>query len=256
MEGTYHHLQDVNAQEVNAQAVSASKTITKRLIQFLFGLILLVSGYFLLFPHAFDITWVHNNLHMLRSLAQSHFILALCLFFLIRFFFAIVSIPGSGVLTVVAGALFDFMLAYLLVTVSVSLGVLVVFLLSRYALRDYVKWKFNNRPTPFSRILGDHSASLLFLIRVTGVVPAFIVNSFFALTAMKASTYFWVSFVGFLPGIFILTNAGHQISSISQVSDLMTPGVMLSLAAIGILPFISSIFYKLIFEKEGVDDGF
>ncbi|ACB84514.1 TVP38/TMEM64 family protein [Natranaerobius thermophilus] len=221
----------------------------KSLAQLLFCLLIFSTLYIILFFNSIDLTWFQDNLHILRSYADNNLFLTILIFFIIRFFFAVVSIPGSGVLTIVAGAIFGFLLASILVTISVSLGVFVVFLISRYALRDYLTRKFSDKLEYVEQVSRDHGASLLFLSRVTEIIPSFAINSLFALTPIKASTYYWISLVGLLPGILIYVNAGHQITEIQKLSDLISPKITISLAALGFIPLITSVFYKYICRR-------
>ncbi|OWZ82978.1 cobalt-precorrin-5B (C(1))-methyltransferase CbiD [Natranaerobius trueperi] len=221
----------------------------KSIAQLLFYLLVIVTICFSLFFNSIDLSWFQNNLHILRSYVNNNFVSSVLIFFFFRMFFAVVSIPGSGVLTIVAGAIFDFLIAAVLVTLSVSFGVLIVFLLSRYAFRDFLKEQFSDKFYFIDHISKNHGKSLLFLVRVTEVLPSFIINSFFAFTPIKASTYYWVSLFGLLPGILIFTNAGHQITEIQELSDLMTPNIMVSLGLIGVIPIMCSIFYKSLCKK-------
>ncbi|MEJ6952249.1 TVP38/TMEM64 family protein [Natronospora cellulosivora (SeqCode)] len=216
----------------------------KKIIQFAFMICVMIIMSFYIIDKQLDLTWIQSNLERLRFFVAENFFLAVFFFFLLRFFFALVSIPGGGALTVLVGALFDFFLAFLLVTLSVSFGSLLIFLLSRYAFQDYFKEKYKKQFSRIDKISRENGAKLLFLLRVNELVPSFIINSFFGLTSIKASTYYWVSLIGMLPGIFIFINAGSQITEIKRLSDLLTAGVILSLAALGIIPFIPRILVK------------
>ncbi|MCK8823650.1 TVP38/TMEM64 family protein [Fuchsiella alkaliacetigena] len=223
----------------------------KRIAQFISLLLLTAIFYTFLSDISINLSWFQNNLQRLHFYTDNYFLLTLLIFFLIRFFFAVISIPGSGVLTIVAGAIFDFWLGSILVTLSVSLGVLVGFLLSRYAFRNWVKKSFEDYFSLIEQISQEYGASLLFLLRITEITPSFVINSFFGITSIKATTYYWVSFIGQLPGILIFTNAGNQITEISELSDLLSTQVMLSLLAIGLIPLVSKFFYNLFLKRVG-----
>ena len=219
---------------------------TRFIMRFIFVLVLLIIIYFMTYNNFISLNWLEENLEKIKYYANEKPLLAIILFFLIRFFFAVVSIPGSGVLTILGGILFGVWLGTILTTLSVSLGTLVVFLLTRYAFRDYIKNKFQNKFIVIDKISKKHGASLLFFVRVIEIVPSFIINSFFAFTPVKISTYFLASLAGIFPGILIFVNAGYQINNIKKASDIMSFEVIISLGIVAVIPLVSSVVYRYI----------
>lgn len=219
--------------------------IKKQIILFLSLIILIGASSYIFLKKSFDLTSLLDFLHTLRANTSNYLFLAVLIFFLVRFIFTIISVPGSGnFLNVIAGLMFDFWLGSALVIASVSLGILTVFCLTRYAFRNYFKTKFQRQFSFIDRITEKNGASFLFFLRLIDVVPSCVINGFFALTPMKISTFFWVSLAGLLPGIIIFNNAGTQITKISEASDFLNPSIAISLAVIGIIPLISSVLYK------------
>uniref|UniRef100_UPI0025BD3A09 TVP38/TMEM64 family protein n=1 Tax=Desulfonatronospira sp. TaxID=1962951 RepID=UPI0025BD3A09 len=90
----------------------------------------------------------------------------------------------------------------------------------------------------------EYGTGFLFMLRIIEVAPSFVINSVFAFTDMRVKTFFLVSLAGFLPGIFIFANAGSRLAQIDAMSCLMSTGVMLSLAAVGIFPLLCQLFCK------------
>lgn len=193
-----------------------------------------------------DISWFQSNLDRLQTFAQNRIFLSIIGFLVLRYIFAVISIPGSGVLSIAGGAIFNFWMALLLVLLSINLGALTVFLLSRFALKDLVKDRLSHHFKLLERPLEEYGPMLLFLLRISELFPSFVINSFFALTPIKTFTYFWVSFLGSLPGVIIFVNAGSRISELERIGDLMTPRILLSLSALGLLSLLSKFIYNRI----------
>lgn len=185
--------------------------------------------------------WVHGQLQQLRQVAESQPVQAALLFLALRFLFSVVSVPGSGVLTVAGGVMFGFWAGLALVLVAVSTGALVIFLLTRYALHDAVRRRFPEALRRVDRHCADHGPSALFLLRIAEPFPTFLINALFALTRMPARTYFWVSLLGMFPGVAILTNAGAQLEAVHTPAELMSTGMIASLVALGAIPLLSSL---------------
>ena len=75
-------------------------------------------------------------------------------------------------------------------------------------------------------------------LRLVPVFPFFLINLLMGLTAIKARTFYIVSQIGMLLGTLVYVNAGTQLANIEQVSDIGSPGLLLSFAALGITPWI------------------
>ena len=218
------------------------KNIT-RIILFLLTTIMLYS---ILAGSRIDIAWLQSNIDRLQYYTLNHPFISILGFLFLRYLFAVISVPGSGVLSIAGGAIFDFRLALLLVLFSTNLGTMTVFLLSRYALGDLARDKFSYYYGLLKKPLREYCLMLLFLLRISEIFPSLVINSLFALTPIKTFTYFWVSFLGQLPGIFIFVNAGSHISEIERMGDLMSPRILLSLTALGLLPLLSKFVYHKI----------
>ena len=193
--------------------------------------VLLAGNLFFIFKGLpFDLEWLQANQKTIEALSSEYFLASILLFVLLRFVFAVVSIPGTGVLTIAGGAVFGVWLGSLLAALAVGCGVTVVFLMSRYALKDYVRSRFESYTGYIEKGMQEYGTGFLFMLRIIEVAPSFVINSVFAFTDMKVKTFFLVSLAGFLPGIFIFANAGSRLAQIDAMSCLMSTGVMLSLA--------------------------
>ncbi len=82
-------------------------------------------------------------------------------------------------------------------------------------------------------------AFYLFTLRLVPLFPFFIVNLLVALTPIAAGTFYIVSQIGMLLGTGVYVNAGTQLASISSLRDVVSPGLLLSFALLGIFPLIA-----------------
>ena len=69
-------------------------------------------------------------------------LLALLSFFLLYIVVTGASLPGAAILTLVAGAVFGFLTALILVSFASTIGASLAFLVSRYLFRDMVQARF------------------------------------------------------------------------------------------------------------------
>lgn len=151
------------------------------------------------------------------------------------------SIPGAGIMTLVAGALFGVGLGTVIVSFASTIGATLAFLSSRYVLRDTIEARFGERLKAINAGLERDGAFYLFSLRMIPVFPFFIVNLVMGLTRIRTFTYMWVSQVGMLLGTIAYVNAGTQLSRLTSTSGLLSPALIGSFAVLGIVPWIAKL---------------
>jgi len=188
---------------------------------------------------------LHRLICGLHHYRAEHYWAAVCAFFCLRFLCAAFAFPGSGIFTLMGGALFGWIPGTLLVLLANSTGSVVVFLLSRHAFKASHKASYSRQYAWIHSLSHHHGAALLFFLRVIEVAPSFAVNSFFALTDMRLSTYFAATVLGALPGVLLFTNLGVQAITLRQLSDVVNPVMIISLASLAIIPLLSGMAWMV-----------
>lgn len=149
------------------------------------------------------------------------------------------SLPGAVVMTLAAGALFGLVWATIIVSFASSIGATLAFLVSRYLLRDSVQNRFGERLKPLNEGIRKEGAFYLFTLRLVPVFPFFLINLLMGLTPIRAVTFYWVSQVGMLAGTLVYANAGTQLARIDSLAGILSPGLLLSFALLGVFPLIA-----------------
>ena len=134
------------------------------------------------------------------------------------------SLPGAAIMTLLGGAIFGLWIGTLVVSFASSLGATLAMLVSRYVLRDSVKAKFGARLADIDRGIEREGAFYLFTLRLVPVFPFFVINLLMGLTAMKATTFYWVSQLGMLAGTLVYVNAGTQLAQIRLAAGIAVAG--------------------------------
>lgn len=149
------------------------------------------------------------------------------------------SIPGSLVLTILAGAIFGTPLGVLVVTTAGTVGACLSFLMSRYLFKDYLNRKFQRHFTVINNNLNQEGWIYLFAARFIPASPFVVINLVVGLTSVRLRTFFWTTYLGMLPGNIIYVFAGKRIDEIDSPGEIMTPSFLLSLSALGIMPLLA-----------------
>jgi uncharacterized membrane protein YdjX (TVP38/TMEM64 family) len=112
-------------------------------------------------------------------------------------------VPGSA-LTVGAGFVFGLGWGLLAVSLGSTIGAALAFLIARFVAREKIASMARNNEN-FRRIdaaIGEH-AKLVFLLRLSPLIPFSLSNYFYGLTAIKFWPYVLASWIGMLPGTLL-----------------------------------------------------
>jgi uncharacterized membrane protein YdjX (TVP38/TMEM64 family) len=203
------------------------------------GLILgVVAFYALGLNRYFSWEFVRAHLDALNAWVQEHALLALLASFLMYVAVTALSLPAAAILSLVVGALFGRWVGTGLVSVAATLGASLAFLSSRYLFRDWVRRRFGERLGALDRGLERDGAYYLFTLRLVPLFPFFLINLGMGLTRLPLRTFAWVSWLGMLPGTFLYVNAGAEIGSLESPADVLSPGILVSFALLGLVPLL------------------
>jgi pyruvate/2-oxoglutarate dehydrogenase complex dihydrolipoamide dehydrogenase (E3) component/uncharacterized membrane protein YdjX (TVP38/TMEM64 family) len=149
------------------------------------------------------------------------------------------SLPGAAILTLGAGALFGLVTGTILVSFASTIGATLAFLSARFLLRDAISTRYGDRLAAIDAGVKRDGAFYLFTLRLIPVIPFFVINLVMGLTAMKARIFALVSQIGMLPATFVYVNAGTRLADIQKPGDILSLPLVLSFAALGLLPWIA-----------------
>ncbi|MCL7489519.1 MAG: TVP38/TMEM64 family protein [Desulfobulbaceae bacterium] len=167
------------------------------------------------------------------------------------------SIPGAAVMTLAGGGLFGFIIGTVAVSFASTIGATLACAVSRFLLRDWVQNKFSNRLEKINSGIEKEGAFYLFSLRLVPAFPFFVINLAMGLTRMRLFTFFWVSQLGMLPGTMVYVNAGRELAQIDSLSGIMSPGVLISFAILGLFPITTKkllALYKRKFKPAAAQD--
>jgi pyruvate/2-oxoglutarate dehydrogenase complex dihydrolipoamide dehydrogenase (E3) component/uncharacterized membrane protein YdjX (TVP38/TMEM64 family) len=149
------------------------------------------------------------------------------------------SLPGAAVMTLAAGALFGLAAGTVLVSFASSIGATLAFLVARFVLRDWVQGRFGERLKAVNAGMARDGAFYLFTLRLVPIFPFFMVNLVMGLVPIRPWTFYWVSQLGMLAGTVVYVNAGTQLASIESLGGILSPGLILSFALLGLFPLLA-----------------
>lgn len=161
------------------------------------------------------------------------------LFFAIYIIVTALSLPGAAIMTLAAGALFGLGIGAVLVSFASSIGATLAFLVARFLLRDAVQQRFGDKLKAINDGIERDGAFYLFTLRLVPIFPFFLINLVMGLMPLRTITFYWVSQVGMLAGTLVYVNAGTQLAQLESPAGILSPGLLLSFALLGLFPLIA-----------------
>lgn len=209
--------------------------------------IILVIGFFHSFGAGeyFSFPYMKAHLQELQTIFENYPVQVIAAFCASYILLTGLAIPGSLILTILSGALFGTLAGTLIVSIVGTVGACLSFLVSRYLFKDYLTRKYQKQfETINSNVLKDGLAYIIG-VRFLPVSPFVVINIVLGFTEIRLWTFCWTTYLGMLPGDIIYAYAGTKISEFESVSDILTPSFLISLSALGLMPFIVKRFFKI-----------
>ena len=132
------------------------------------------------------------------------------LVFIVVYALATVLLAPGSILTIGAGFAFGLWKGFLAAWTGATLGASLAFLVARFVARDKIESiaKRNEKFRKIDNAIGKQGAKLIFLLRLSPVIPFNLSNYFYGLTAVKFWPYVLASWVGMMPGTFLYVYIG------------------------------------------------
>ena len=162
---------------------------------------------------------------------------------------ALLLVPGSW-LTVLGGFVFGWWRAAAAVSVGATLGACVSFLVGRYLTRDWVERKLAQHPRfrALDRAVAEQGFRILFLCRLSPLLPYGLLNYAFGLTRISLGRFALASWLGMLPGTIVYAYFGAAAEQFVQAEPasstagrvLLVTGVAASVTLLVVLTRIAT----------------
>ena len=203
--------------------------------------------------------WFHDALtfdalrdHRLQLLAfrDANYPLCVAVFVLTYVVIVAFSLPGATVATLAGGFLFGLFPGVFYNLTGATLGAVLLFLAVRAGFGAHLAQKIEAHGGKVARLraaLAANEWEVLFLMRVTPIVPFFMANLIPALLNVRLSKFVLTTAVGIVPGALVLTSVGSGLGEVFETggapdfSLFLEPyvaGPVIGLVGLGLLPIV------------------
>tara|TARA_B100001057_G_C22512037_1_gene818312 strand:- start:24 stop:743 length:720 start_codon:yes stop_codon:yes gene_type:complete len=199
--------------------------------------------------------FIKNNRDYFYQLRQSNLFLLGTIFILFSTLWVFAAGFGSP-LALIAGFIFGKWFGLLFAVVGMTLGATLLYMFANFFLKEMIRDKFLNRFKKLEEKFKKSEFIYLLIFRFVGGIPFQIQNVLPCIFNVKSSNFFWSTFLGMIPSLFIVISIGSGLEKIidqnlkaPSVIDLITsPSIYIPMIAfftlLGITIFLRKIFYK------------
>tara|TARA_E500000331_G_scaffold3734_1_gene3716 strand:- start:1750 stop:2253 length:504 start_codon:yes stop_codon:yes gene_type:complete len=162
---------------------------------------------------------------------------------------------GSPV-ALLGGFIFGKWIGTFLVALGCSFGSSLLYLFGSYFLKDLIKKKFAKKYENLKKKFKKNEFTIFLIYRLVGGIPFAIANLLPIIFNVKLRNYFFGTFFGILPSLFIIASLGQGLEktvqqndqSISFIELILLPEIYIPILCFFLLMIISilarKIFYK------------
>lgn len=182
---------------------------------------------------------------ILSNYVNENYFLTIFIFVLIYIISVAFLIPIATVLTLAGGFLFGSIEGTLFVNIGATIGAGFAFLFARYIIGAKLQEKYSAQLEKFNKELTENKYQYLFSLRFLPIFPFFLVNFLAGLTKVDFKTFIVTTSLGIIPGSFVYTYAGSQLSSINALGDIFSKEILSAFLLLGFLTLLPIIIKKL-----------
>jgi len=168
----------------------------------------------------FETIKAHRN--NLLDFTHNHALLAVAFFIIAYIVTTSLSLPIAAPLSVLGGFLFSIFPAALYINIGATIGAAITFLLFRYLLGTTVQKKYSEQLAAFNTNIEQYGTLYLLTVRLTPLVPFFLVNILASLTTLSVRTFIWTTSLGIIPGSLVYAYAGKKLGEINALNEIFS----------------------------------
>ena len=200
--------------------------------------------------------FIKNNRDYFFGFKQSNLILISILFVLFCIIWTLVGGFGSPII-LFGGFIFGNWLGTLLLIIGMSIGATGLYIFANYFLKDLIKEKFLTKFKSLEFKFKKSEFLYLLIYRFVGGIPFAISNVLPCIFNVKVSNFFWATFIGMIPQIFILASISSGLEKVidqnlkaPKVTDvIVNPDIYIPLIIFFILILMTIFFRKFFYKK-------
>ena len=157
--------------------------------------------------------FIKNNRDYFYELKQSNIYTLAIIFVLFTIIWVLAWGFGSPV-AIFAGFVFGKWFGVIFVAIGLTIGAPFLYIFANYFLKDFIKSKFLSKYYNLEEKFKKSEFIYLLIYRFVGGIPFAISNVLPCIFNVKTMNFFWATFIGILPSLFLICSIGSGIEKI------------------------------------------
>ena len=200
--------------------------------------------------------FIKNNRDYFYELRQSNLFLLGIIFILFSTLWVFAAGFGSP-LALFAGFIFGKWFGLLFAVVGMTLGATLLYIFANFFLKKMIRDKFLNRFKRLEEKFRKSEFIYLLIYRFVGGIPFQIQNVLPCIFDVKIHNFFWSTFLGIIPSLFIVISIGSGLEEIidqnleapSAIDLITSPSIYIPMIAFFALLSITIFFRKMFYNN-------
>ena len=200
--------------------------------------------------------FIKNNRDYFFELRRSNLILLSALFILFTIVWVFAAGFGSPI-ALFGGFVFGKWLGLIFLVFGMAIGSTFLYIFANYFLKQIIKDKFLNKYQNLEEKFKKSEFLYLLVYRFVGGIPFALSNVLPCIFNVKASNFFWATFIGLIPQLFVVVSIGSGLEKIidqnldapSMIELITSPDIYIPLIAFFTLLVITIIVRNFVYKK-------
>ena len=200
--------------------------------------------------------FIKNNRDYFSGLKQTNLFLISLIFLISTIIWVIMAGFGLPV-ALLAGFIFGKWLGTFILIIGMSVGATILYIIANYFFKDIIKENFLNRFQNLEVKFRKSEFIYLLIYRFIGGIPFALSNVLPCIFNVGINNFFWATFVGLIPQLFLIVSIGSGIEKIieqnlesPQITDLLySPDIYIPLIGFAVLVIVTIIAKKIFYKK-------
>ncbi len=200
--------------------------------------------------------FIKNNRDYFYELRQSNLLLLGIVFILFSTLWVFAAGFGSP-LALLAGFIFGKWFGLIFALIGMSLGATLLYIFANYFLKKMIRDKFLNKFKNLEEKFKKSEFIYLLVYRFVGGIPFQIQNVLPCIFDVKVYNFFWATFLGMVPSLFLVTSIGSGLEEIidknleapRMIDFITSSSIYIPMIAFFGLLLITFFFRNLFYKK-------
>jgi len=167
--------------------------------------------------------FIKNNRDYFFGLKQSNLFLTSFIFLFSTIVWVLMG--GFGIpVALLAGFIFGKWTGTLIITIGLSFGATILYILGNYFLKEIIREKFLDKFKNLEIKFKESEFIYLLIFRLVGGIPFVVANVLPCIFNVKVNNFFWATLIGIMPGLFLIVSIGSGLEKIID-QNLEAPGI-------------------------------